>query len=824
MQTPGVSEWIGLEIAEGRYRIEGALAQGSMGRIFLAFDRNLETSVVLKFPVAQQVSAEDQGFLDRFSREIRSLVTLSHPHIVKVIDVGQFRGLPFVVMQHLSGGSLKDRMATGPRGEIRPMDWNSLGDWLLEIAKALDFLHSQQHIHRDVKPANILFDRHGNAFLGDFGIIKALTADTSDWSNNSLTAPGFLVGTPNYVAPELVMGRPFDGRVDQYSLAMTVYEALTGENCMEGPTPSATVVNQTMVVPPSLAEILPGVSERISHAIARGLSKNPADRFDTCTELAEEVLGGIPRSVGRKATAAAAPLTSRGEPGRVPCPTCGNAIPAGLEHAGTRLRCVRCQSVSLVQVLSRNTLQLKLVEPPQTRATENSNLVIDPPDDEPEVDPSAVTAPVLRPEAALTAVPGLPAGGRDTAGNRKRLVLAAAGFVAVAATFALAATLWNWAAVRPPGARGSLPPLAAPALSRPSVAGATLPSPSRVEIHIAYGTEKQKWLEEASAEFEKTAAGSRIKVNLHGMGSLEAAQAVLTGPTPVPFHVWSPASSAYRDLFEREWRAKHATSPIFKSENLALTPMVFVMWESRHAPFVKKYGKVSFRSLGEAIRQERGWEAIGGQAEWGRFKFGHTHPHRSNSGLVTLILMAYEFSAKERNLSRADIAEARFVEWLHIFEQGVARPSGSLTHSTGTLMRDMVLRGPSQYDCLLVYENLTVDYLEAARDRWGELRVDYPEPNLWNEHPYYILDVPWSDPAQRAAASEYLAFLMSPPVQLKALAHGFRPGNPEVSMRSAESPLTRQARQGLKIDLPKMCEPPRAEVVKELLSSYDHAG
>ena len=93
-------------------------------------------------------------------------------------------------------------------------------------------------------------------------------------------------------------------------------------------------------------------------------------------------------------------------------------------------------------------------------------------------------------------------------------------------------------------------------------------------------------------------------------------------------------------------------------------------------------------------------------------------------------------------------------------------------------MREMVLRGPSQYDCVLVYENLTIDYLEAARDRWGELRVDYPEPNIWNEHPYYILDVPWSDPAHRAAAGEYLAFLMTRPVQLRALEHGFRPETP----------------------------------------------
>jgi ABC-type sulfate transport system substrate-binding protein len=135
-------------------------------------------------------------------------------------------------------------------------------------------------------------------------------------------------------------------------------------------------------------------------------------------------------------------------------------------------------------------------------------------------------------------------------------------------------------------------------------------------------------------------------------------------------------------------------------------------------------------------------------------------------------------------------------------------------------MGEMVLRGPSQYDCLLIYENLAIDYLEAAREHWGELRVDYPEPNMWNEHPYYILDVPWSTPPQRTAAARYLEFLMSEPIQVRALEHGFRPGNPEVSVRSAQSPLIRHAKQGIKIELPRMCKPPRAESVKKLLSVF----
>jgi serine/threonine-protein kinase len=820
-----ISDLIGREIAEGRYKILGRIGRGSMGQIYCAFDRHLQTDVVLKFPMAHGQGAEDDDFRERFGREIRSLVTLTHPHIVKIIDVGEFQGFPFVVMQYLAGGTLKDRMASGPAGEIEPMPLPSLRDWLLEIAKALDFIHSQQHIHRDVKPANILFDRHGNAFLGDFGIIKALTSETADWKGNSLTAPGFLVGTPNYVAPEVVMGRPFDGRVDQYSLAMSVYEVLTGSNCMEGPTPSATVVNQTMVVPPPLTEILPGVSSRLSGAILRGLSKDPEQRFETCSLMAEEILAAVPASLS--AISGSTPLearTSRGSPGKVPCPYCSHLMPAGKEHLGSRLRCTQCQSVSLVQMLSMTTLQLSLIDSTTSTVIAGAPIVIHGPDDEPAPDPSAATALVEGPGNGHAAAAETTRAHKPPRRRKLSLWLAASelSLLLIAGAVGLTIALRNGSSLVSADVR----PASAPLGDHPKTAdeAAILPSlmANAVEIHIAYGTEKQKWLEEATAEFQKTPEGRRISVKLHGMGSVEGAQAVLEGARSTPIHVWSPASSAYRDLFEQEWRAKHKNNPILKSENLALTPMVFVAWESRHAAFIKKYGKVSFQTVSQAMREPRGWESIAGQSGWGHFKFCHTHPNRSNSGLLTLVLMAYEFSKKDRDLSLGDVEQPGFLEWLRTFERGVVRPGGSLAHSTGTLMREMVLRGPSQYDCLLIYENLAIDYLEAARDRWGELHVDYPDPNMWNEHPYYILDVPWSDREQRAAAAEYLRFLMSEPMQRRALEHGFRPGNPEVSLRFAESPLIRHARQGILLELPRMCEPPRADVVKKLLGSYSH--
>ena len=223
------------------------------------------------------------------------------------------------------------------------------------------------------------------------------------------------------------------------------------------------------------------------------------------------------------------------------------------------------------------------------------------------------------------------------------------------------------------------------------------------------------------------------------------------------------------------------------------------------------------------MQEPEGWGKIAGQPEWGLFKFGHTDPNKSNSGLQTLVLMAYEFAGKQRGLTVSDITEQRFQAWLRSFERGITRHGSSLTHSTGTLMEEMVLRGPSQYDCLVVYENLAIDYMEAAIQRWGtegEFYVAYPDPNVWNEHPYYILDVPWSDDRQRKAAADFLKFLMSEPVQRRALEHGFRPGNPAVPVNSPESPLVRNQKYGLKINLPVISEPPSADVTTNLLGSF----
>src|SRR5206468_10536738 len=171
----------------------------------------------------------------RFAREARSMAQLSHPHIVKVHDVGTHDEVPFVVLEFLPGGSLRDRLSRDGKGKQAPRPAAESHGWLEGIAAALDFIHQQGFIHRDVKPDNILFDAQGHVFLSDFGIVKALTTGGPKAGHTVLTGTGMVIGTPQYMAPELIRGQRYDGRADQYALAATVYEMLSGRVPVDGP-------------------------------------------------------------------------------------------------------------------------------------------------------------------------------------------------------------------------------------------------------------------------------------------------------------------------------------------------------------------------------------------------------------------------------------------------------------------------------------------------------------------------------------------------------------------------------------------------------------
>ena len=331
------NDWNGLTLSNGRYRITAKLGEGGMGSVYRALDKNLDADVVIKIP--RPTMMDDPEFAARFTREVRSLVRLSHPHIVKVTDVGTWEDTPFAVMQYLAGGSLEDRRPTGPGGAGIPCDPGSVPQWLEAVAAALDYVHAQGYVHRDVKPGNILFDAEGHAFLSDFGVAKVLATSThSRASQTAMTGAGMVVGTPEYMAPELIMGEPFDGRADQYALAVTVYELLCGRRPFEDETKTRLLVLHTTKAPPRLTEWRPSLPERVSQSVLKGLSKNPSERYPTCTAMAAAVATSI------------AGAGARDERVRLKCPRCGStgaiarADLVKLKESGRGLSCTSCRA------------------------------------------------------------------------------------------------------------------------------------------------------------------------------------------------------------------------------------------------------------------------------------------------------------------------------------------------------------------------------------------------------------------------------------------------------------------------------------------------
>src|SRR5262245_13054499 len=172
----------------GTYRVERKLADGGMGSVWLAEDLRLGMRVVVKVPHARFLG--EPGFRSRFKREISELVRLEHPQVVRILARGEEDEVPFFVLQYLGGGSLEDRLTSGPQ------DPEAILEWLQPIARTLDYVHGRGVVHRDVKPANILFDEAGHVFLSDFGVVKALGSQ----DGGERTEAGTGVGSPIYMA------------------------------------------------------------------------------------------------------------------------------------------------------------------------------------------------------------------------------------------------------------------------------------------------------------------------------------------------------------------------------------------------------------------------------------------------------------------------------------------------------------------------------------------------------------------------------------------------------------------------------------------------
>lgn len=335
----------------------------------------------------------------------------------------------------------------------------------------------------------------------------------------------------------------------------------------------------------------------------------------------------------------------------------------------------------------------------------------------------------------------------------------------------------------------------------------------KTKIGIAYESSKQKWLEPALAEFEKTEEGKKIDVELIPLTSLEGARAVLTGDQRIV--IWFPSSSLAEELVEDDWQAKFGKSPILSKKEMAITPMVFVMWESRYQYFAKKYGKVNFKTIVNAL-ETKGWQEIAAKPEWGSFDFGMADPAKSMNGLTTLLLLANEYYQKPQALTIEDIQSAQFQQFLKRFKGR----STILGGSTGDLIQQMLLQGPPSIDAAFLYENVAVDYLKDAEGRWGKLHFIYPEYNLWNENPFCVLNTSWVSKDRLEAAQALEEFLLSKPIQKEALARGFRAVDTSIPFMAPGSPFDSYSQSGVQIDIGTTCKLPEKNVIKALLDTW----
>src|SRR5688572_6522250 len=272
----------------GPYEIVTPIGAGGMGEVYRARDGRLDRTVAIK--VLPAAFASDPQLRQRFEREARAVSQLDHAHICAVHDVGEHEGTAFLVMQHLEGETLSDRIARGPLPLEQTLQFG------VEIASALDAAHRAGIVHRDLKPGNVMVTKTGAKLL-DFGLAKGTASMPSTGSNSmlvttpaGLTQHGTVLGTFQYIAPECLEGKEADARSDIFALGCVLYEMTTGTSAFEGKT-TASVIAAVLQREPTPASVLrPLTPPLLDHLITRCLTKDPDERWQTAADVMRELM------------------------------------------------------------------------------------------------------------------------------------------------------------------------------------------------------------------------------------------------------------------------------------------------------------------------------------------------------------------------------------------------------------------------------------------------------------------------------------------------------------------------------------------------------
>ena len=334
-----------------------------------------------------------------------------------------------------------------------------------------------------------------------------------------------------------------------------------------------------------------------------------------------------------------------------------------------------------------------------------------------------------------------------------------------------------------------------------------------IELVFPYGSEKEKWINDVTVAFNrsntKTQSGKPIFVRALPMGSGETIDNILSGRLQA--HLASPASAAFIKLGNSESRTKTGKDLIASTDNLVLSPVVIAMWK----PMAEAIGwgkkPLGWSDILALARNEKGWQAYG-FPQWGRFKFGHTHPEFSNSGLISLFAEAYAAAGKTAGLKLADLEKPQSKQFIAGVEQSVVHYGSS----TGFFGRKMFANGPEYLSAAVLYESMVVESYSERNLPFPIVAIYPKEGTFWSDHPVGIVEREWVTPEHREAAKIYVQYLLGRAQQEKAKEYGFRPASVDVPLAE---PL--DAAHGIDPKEPKTTlEVPSVDVINSILQVW----
>jgi Ca-activated chloride channel family protein len=323
-----------------------------------------------------------------------------------------------------------------------------------------------------------------------------------------------------------------------------------------------------------------------------------------------------------------------------------------------------------------------------------------------------------------------------------------------------------------------------------------------VTLRVMYGSEKEAWFKAAIAQFQ--AANPNIIIDAAPEGSvsaydklshLQATDTKLKGD-PIPV-LWTPASQLEVNFLNAQ--NTFGKDLAVQCKLLVISPLVIISWSERSKVFNEYYkdkGGITLANLADALdpngKIKGKWANLTTDPkaqQWGLINFGHTDPFQSNSGLMTLVLMANNYFQQQNGVSTSQVTDDKFDSWMTILEKANMAESNAFAASgTGNLMTDFIRKGPAQYDFIIAYESLAIDnYQNAIQTATQGLTITYPAFDIQSDHPLCLIDHPSITPAQHDAALKFQDFLLTPAIQKLALTFGFRPSDITIPLSGAST-------------------------------------